>query len=221
MPTFDIPGMPGAQMGMINLGEMLGKAFGRTHQDAAKLTVAQTLRAADGRGERQAARPGAGRAARRSRPPSSNGIVFLDEIDKICAREGRIGRRRQPRGRAARPAAADRGHHGLDQARRGEDRPHPVHRLAAPSTSASRPTCCPSCRAACRSASSCSRCGREDFAPHPGRARGEPDQAVRGADGDRGRDARLHRRRHRRDRRRSPPRSTSRSRTSAPGACRR
>ena len=29
MPTFDIPGMPGAQMGMLNLGEMFGKAFGR------------------------------------------------------------------------------------------------------------------------------------------------------------------------------------------------
>src|SRR6202012_1375059 len=28
MPTFDIPGMPGAQMGMVNLGDMLGKAFG-------------------------------------------------------------------------------------------------------------------------------------------------------------------------------------------------
>ena len=28
MPTFDIPGMPGAQMGMINLNDMLGKAFG-------------------------------------------------------------------------------------------------------------------------------------------------------------------------------------------------
>ena len=29
MPTFDIPGMPGAQMGMINLNDMLGKAFGQ------------------------------------------------------------------------------------------------------------------------------------------------------------------------------------------------
>src|SRR6185312_3518895 len=28
MPTFDIPGMPGAQMGMVNIGDMLGKAFG-------------------------------------------------------------------------------------------------------------------------------------------------------------------------------------------------
>ena len=38
-------------------------------------------------------------------------------------------RRRLARGRAARPAAADRGHDGLDQVRAGEDRPRPVHRL--------------------------------------------------------------------------------------------
>ena len=38
-------------------------------------------------------------------------------------------RRRLARRRAARPVAADRRHHGLDQARRGQNRPHPVHRL--------------------------------------------------------------------------------------------
>ena len=45
MPTFDIPGMPGAQMGMLNLGEMLGKAFGGRRSKRKKLTVGQTLRA--------------------------------------------------------------------------------------------------------------------------------------------------------------------------------
>ena len=34
-PMFEIPGMPGAQIGMINLGDMLGKAFGGTRRDAA------------------------------------------------------------------------------------------------------------------------------------------------------------------------------------------
>ena len=92
-----------------------------------------------------------------------NGIVFLDEIDKIAGARGPRRRRRLARGRAARPAAADRGHHGLDQARRGEDRPHPVHRLRAPSTCRSRPTCCRSCRAGCRSASSCSALTRDDL----------------------------------------------------------
>ena len=37
LPTFDIPGMPGAQMGMINLNDMLGKALGRRDQDQAPL----------------------------------------------------------------------------------------------------------------------------------------------------------------------------------------
>jgi ATP-dependent HslUV protease ATP-binding subunit HslU len=39
-----------------------------------------------------------------------NGIVFLDEIDKVCARGRRARRRCQPRRRAARSAAPDRGH---------------------------------------------------------------------------------------------------------------
>ena len=66
-------------------------------------------------------------------------------------------RRRLPRGGAARPAAADRGHHRLDQVRAGEDRPHPLHRLGRLLASPSRRTSCPSCRAGCRSGSSCAR----------------------------------------------------------------
>ena len=69
-----------------------------------------------------------------------NGIVFLDEIDKITSRSRAAGRRRLAPGRAARPAAAGRGHDGLDELRHGEDRPHPVHRARARSTSPSPPT---------------------------------------------------------------------------------
>ena len=57
MPTFEIPGMPGAQMGMINLGDMLGKAFGGRTKPR-RMTVAESHERADRRGERQAARPG-------------------------------------------------------------------------------------------------------------------------------------------------------------------
>jgi ATP-dependent HslUV protease ATP-binding subunit HslU len=57
-----------------------------------------------------------------------NGIVFIDEIDKV-ARAGNQRLRRVAPGRAARPAAAGRRHHGLHQVRHGQDRPHPVHRL--------------------------------------------------------------------------------------------
>src|SRR6185437_1024209 len=43
LPTFDIPGMPGAQMGMVNLGDIFGKAFGgRTKQR--RMTVAESHR---------------------------------------------------------------------------------------------------------------------------------------------------------------------------------
>jgi ATP-dependent HslUV protease ATP-binding subunit HslU len=89
LPTFDIPGMPGAQMGMVNLGEMFGKAFGgRTKRK--KLTVAQSydLLIAEESDklldQEQVTREALSTA-------EQNGIVFLDEIDKISAREGRQG----------------------------------------------------------------------------------------------------------------------------------
>jgi ATP-dependent HslUV protease ATP-binding subunit HslU len=89
MPMFEIPGMPGAQMGAVSIGDIFGKAFGgRTktrrvlvrdsyeilvNEESDKLLdqdqlVAEAIRAVE-----------------------NNGIVFLDEIDKICARDGRIG----------------------------------------------------------------------------------------------------------------------------------
>ena len=54
-PMFEIPGMPGAQIGMVNIGDMLGKAFG---DEAAKrrMTVADAHDPAHRRGSRQAAR---------------------------------------------------------------------------------------------------------------------------------------------------------------------
>jgi ATP-dependent HslUV protease ATP-binding subunit HslU len=89
MPTIDIPGMPGAQMGMLNLGEMLGKAFGPKTKRR-KMTVAQSYELLIAEesdklldGER-VTREGIEAA-------EQNGIVFLDEIDKISGREGRVG----------------------------------------------------------------------------------------------------------------------------------
>ena len=61
LPTFEIPGMPGAQMGMLNLGDIFGKAFGGRADDEEDDRRRQPPRA-DGRGERQAARSGEGRA---------------------------------------------------------------------------------------------------------------------------------------------------------------
>ena len=62
-----------------------------------------------------------------------NGIVFIDEIDKITRRQETIGADVSREGRAARPAAAGRGLHGRHQVRHHEDRSRAVHRLRAPS----------------------------------------------------------------------------------------
>src|SRR5690606_8396883 len=88
MPMFEIPGMPGAQMGAISLNDIFGKLGGRTktrrvnvadayeplvNEEADKLIDDdQLVQEAIGAVE-------------------NNGIVFLDEVDKICAREGRAG----------------------------------------------------------------------------------------------------------------------------------
>ena len=90
LPTIDIPGMPGAQMGMLNLGEMFGKAFGgRTRKR--RMTVAEShdvliAEESDKLLDEDAVVREAIHAV------EQNGIVFLDEIDKICARaDGRYG----------------------------------------------------------------------------------------------------------------------------------
>jgi ATP-dependent HslUV protease ATP-binding subunit HslU len=88
-PFFEIPGMPGGGAGMINLSDMLGKAFGgkmqkRTvkvkdsyeiliNEEADKLLDQDKL------------------TAEAIELVENHGIVFLDEIDKICLREGRGG----------------------------------------------------------------------------------------------------------------------------------
>jgi ATP-dependent HslUV protease ATP-binding subunit HslU len=87
-PTFDIPG---AQVGMINLGEMMGKAFGQRTKprrtsvgQAYDILVAQE---SDNLLDQDQMVHDAVRSV------ENDGIVFLDEIDKICARSeaGRIG----------------------------------------------------------------------------------------------------------------------------------
>ncbi|MFD2265314.1 ATP-dependent protease ATPase subunit HslU [Lacibacterium aquatile] len=89
MPNFEIPGMPGANVGMINLQDMFGKAFaGRTK--ARKMTVAEShkiLLAEES--DKLLDQEKVTRAAIEA--VEQNGIVFLDEIDKICARSERGG----------------------------------------------------------------------------------------------------------------------------------
>ncbi|MBB6308384.1 ATP-dependent protease ATPase subunit HslU [Xanthobacter tagetidis] len=89
MPMFEIPGMPGAQMGAISLSDMLGKAFGgRTKTRRVTVKEAHPLlltEEADKLIDQDAIVQDAIHAV------ENNGIVFLDEIDKIAGREGRSG----------------------------------------------------------------------------------------------------------------------------------
>ncbi len=90
LPTFDIPGVPGAQMGMLNIGEMLGKAFGGAPTKPKKLSVADSYEVlieqeADKLLDEDKVVKEAIEAV------EDNGIVFLDEIDKITARSERQG----------------------------------------------------------------------------------------------------------------------------------
>ena len=89
LPTFDIPGAPGAQMGMINLNDMLGKAFsGRTKPR--RMSVAESYEVLiDEEGDKLVDEDKIVREA--IDVVEQNGIVFLDELDKICARTERYG----------------------------------------------------------------------------------------------------------------------------------
>ncbi|MEL7114579.1 MAG: ATP-dependent protease ATPase subunit HslU [Pseudomonadota bacterium] len=89
MPTFEIPGQPGMNMGGVNLGDLFGKAFGgRTV--TRKMTVAQSYEVligeeADKLLDDQVVTQNAISAV------EENGIVFLDEIDKVAARKDARG----------------------------------------------------------------------------------------------------------------------------------
>ena len=141
MPMFELPNMPGASIGAINIADIFGKG---QRTKAKRMTVAEAhepLIAAEA--EKLLDQDAIVRDA--VAEVESNGIVFLDEIDKICAREGRRRGRCVARGRPARPPAADRGHDGRDQARDDQDRPYPLRRLRRLSH---RPALRPAARAA-------------------------------------------------------------------------
>ena len=89
MPTFDIPGMPGAQMGMINLNDMLGKAFGQQKAlkrmsvpDSYEILMAEES-------DKLLDEDIVVRDALET--VENNGIVFIDEFDKITVRSERVG----------------------------------------------------------------------------------------------------------------------------------
>ncbi len=89
MPMFDIPGQPGSQMGMMNLGDIFGKALGQ-RTTKRKMTVSQSH---DVLMEEEADKLLDDEAVTRRAMSAveENGIVFLDEIDKVCARSDARG----------------------------------------------------------------------------------------------------------------------------------
>jgi ATP-dependent HslUV protease ATP-binding subunit HslU len=89
LPTMDIPGMPGAQMGMINLNDMFGKAFGgKTKTQKMSVSDSYAVLVAE-ESDKLLDDDKVVRTAIEA--VENNGIVFLDEIDKICARSERVG----------------------------------------------------------------------------------------------------------------------------------
>ena len=89
LPTFEIPGMPGAQMGMLNLGDIFGKAFGG-RPTPRRMTVVESHRVL--MAEESDKLLDQDRVVREAiTNAEQNGIVFLDEIDKICGRTERGG----------------------------------------------------------------------------------------------------------------------------------
>jgi ATP-dependent HslUV protease ATP-binding subunit HslU len=89
MPSFEIPGMPGSQIGMINLNEMLGKAFGgRTKKRKINVRDSYALLVNE---ESDKLLDNDQIMHEAIKVVENNGIVFLDEIDKICARSERFG----------------------------------------------------------------------------------------------------------------------------------
>ncbi|MBH9981527.1 ATP-dependent protease ATPase subunit HslU [Bartonella sp. B10834G6] len=87
-PTFDIPGMPGAQMGIMNLSDIFGKMGGRTK--TRKTTIKNAFKPLiEDESDKLLDQDQIVQEALRS--TENDGIVFIDEIDKIAAREGGLG----------------------------------------------------------------------------------------------------------------------------------
>ena len=89
MPSFEIPGMPGANVGMINIGEMLGKSMGAKAKKK-KMTVKESHEILlNEESDKLIEQDKIIKSAKNV--TENNGIVFLDEIDKISARTDRVG----------------------------------------------------------------------------------------------------------------------------------
>ena len=90
LQNFEIPGMPGGNVGMVNLGDILGKSMGGKKGKKKKMTVKEShdilvAQESDKMIEEDKI------IAEAKKATEENGIVFLDEIDKVSARSDRVG----------------------------------------------------------------------------------------------------------------------------------
>jgi ATP-dependent HslUV protease ATP-binding subunit HslU len=88
-PGFEVPGMPGANIGILNLSEMFGKAMGNRTKKVRTTVKASYADLIRDESDKLIDNEVIQREALRS--VENDGIVFLDEIDKIAAREGAMG----------------------------------------------------------------------------------------------------------------------------------
>jgi len=88
MPSFEIPGMPGANVGMINISEMLGKSSKKGKKKKMTVKESHEILIAE-ESDKMIEQDKIIKSAKNS--TENNGIVFLDEIDKVSARGDRIG----------------------------------------------------------------------------------------------------------------------------------
>ena len=90
MPNFEIPGMPGANIGVLNINDMLGKALGGQQTKTRTMTVRESYaHLINDESEKLLDQEAITEEA--LSVTQNDGIVFLDEIDKIAAREGAMG----------------------------------------------------------------------------------------------------------------------------------
>ncbi len=175
LPMFELPNFPGASIGAISIGDIFGKSMGKQTKlrrtlvkDAYEPLIAE---------ESDKLMDQDQIVQQALHEVENNGIVFLDEIDKICGREGRSGADVSREGVQRDLSALDRGHDGVDQARRGEDGPYSLHRVG-------RLPCRQAFGSLARAAGPAADprrarlSGRRRFPPHSRRYRGEPHQAI-------------------------------------------
>ena len=127
MPLFEIPGMPGAQMGAISIGDIFGK-LGGGRTKTRRVTVAESHDILINE-ESDKLLDNDQLVLESIKAVEQNGIVFLDEIDKIAGREGRMGADVSREGVQRDLLPLIEGTTVSTKHRHGEDGSYPVHRV--------------------------------------------------------------------------------------------